>query len=57
MDVTDFLGEWTISIFHEGEHIKGSPFNVRVYDAAQVRVLGLENATLGKQFSFQGTYL
>ena len=48
------LGDWNISILFEGQHIQGSPFNVRVYDAAQVKVFGLEGGSVGKQFSFSG---
>lgn len=47
-------GDWNISILYEGQHIQGSPFNVRVYDAAQVKVFGLEGGSVGKQFSFSG---
>ncbi len=45
-------GDWLISILYEGQHIQGSPFNVRVYDAAQVKVFGLEGGSVGKDFSF-----
>ncbi len=53
--MTYFLaGDWMISILYEGQHIQGSPFNVRVYDASQVKVFGLEGGSVGKEFSFSG---
>ena len=39
---------------YDKTHIQGSPFNVRVYDAEQVRVYGLEDGAIGKTFSFNG---
>ena len=47
-------GDWSISIFYENAHIQGSPFQVRVYDAAQVKVFGLEGGAVGQTFSFSG---
>ena len=47
-------GDWNISILYEGQHIQGSPFSVRVYDAAQVKVFGLEGGSVGRMFSFSG---
>ena len=47
-------GDWQISILYDEQHIEGSPFNVRVYDPGQVRVFGLEKATMGKTANFSG---
>ena len=55
-DYINLPGDWTVSIMYEGQHIQGSPFNVRVYDAAQVKVFGLEGGSVGKTFSFSGEY-
>ncbi|CAH1781777.1 unnamed protein product, partial [Owenia fusiformis] len=46
------IGEWTIKILYEGEHISGSPFHVRVYDSGLVKVYGLEGGSVGEPFSF-----
>lgn len=48
------LGDWNISIMYDGKHIQGSPFSVRVFDAAQVKVFGLEGGSVGNMFSFSG---
>ena len=45
-----------ISIMYENRHIQGSPFSVRVYDATQVKVFGLEGGTMGASSSFSGAY-
>lgn len=50
-------GDWNISIMYDGIHIQGSPFSVRVYDAAQVKVFGLEGGSVGRMFAFSGTSL
>ncbi len=47
-------GDWLVAILYDGQHIQGSPFNVRVYDASQVKVYGLQGGTVGKNFSFSG---
>ena len=47
-------GDWNISIMYDGIHIQGSPFSVRVYDAAQVKVFGLEGGSVGRIFAFSG---
>ena len=49
-----FSGDWNISILYDGVHIQGSPFSVRVYDAAQVKVFGLEGGSVGRMFAFSG---
>ena len=49
-----FAGDWNISIMYDGIHIQGSPFSVRVYDAAQVKVFGLEGGSVGRMFAFSG---
>ena len=49
-------GDWLISILYDGQHIQGSPFNVRVYDAAQVKVFGLEGGSVGKDFNFSSKW-
>ena len=49
-----FTGDWNISIMYDGIHIQGSPFSVRVYDAAQVKVFGLEGGSVGRMFAFSG---
>jgi len=46
------VGDWLVSIMYDGQHIQGSPFNVRVYDASQVKVYGLEGGSVGKLLSF-----
>jgi filamin len=46
------VGDWDISILYDGKHIQGSPFSVRVFDAAQVKVFGLEGGSVGHPFSF-----
>lgn len=54
---TDFvpneIGNWTISILSDGQHISGSPFNVRVYDPGQVKVHGLQGGAMGNPVNFQ----
>lgn len=54
MTVVVVLGDWNISIMYDGKHIQGSPFSVRVFDAAQVKVFGLEGGSVGNMFSFSG---
>lgn len=48
----DEIGDWKISILHDGKHIDGSPFNVRVYDPGQVRVTGLDAGLAGRNYNF-----
>ena len=49
-----YAGYWHISVTYDSKHIRGSPFQVRVYDADSVRVYGLENGACGKKFKFTG---
>ena len=47
-----------ISIMQEKEHIDGSPFSVRVYDPARVKVFGLQDSgDVGGPVQFSGQLL
>ncbi|CAD5114543.1 DgyrCDS3662 [Dimorphilus gyrociliatus] len=46
------VGDWLVSILYDGVDIEGSPFSVRVYDAAKVKIGGLEGGVAGKSLSF-----
>lgn len=46
------VGDWLVSILYDGVNIEGSPFSVRVYDAAKVKIGGLEGGVAGKSLSF-----
>ncbi|KAL3847646.1 hypothetical protein ACJMK2_018548, partial [Sinanodonta woodiana] len=52
ISVTSIIGQWQVSICHEGEHITGSPFHISVYDPLAVQVYGLEGGTVGTGLSF-----
>ena len=47
-------GDWVVSILYEGSHIEGSPFNVRVYDPGQIRVIGLDGSLASRDYTFSG---
>ncbi|KAK2154306.1 hypothetical protein LSH36_271g03013 [Paralvinella palmiformis] len=46
------VGDWNIAILYDGQHIQGSPFDVRVYDASRVRVMDPLGGAVGKMFAF-----
>ncbi|XP_078312683.1 filamin-A-like isoform X1 [Crassostrea virginica] len=46
------VGVWQVSVHYEGEHISGSPFNIKVFDPNAVRVFGLEGGTVGMGLNF-----
>lgn len=48
-------GDWQVSILFEGDHIQGSPFNVRVYDPGLVKVSRLPTGFVGRPYEFSGT--
>jgi len=50
----NILGDWNIAILYDGQHIQGSPFDVRVYDASRVRVMDPLGGAVGKMFAFTG---
>ena len=52
--VLGVAGDWTVSILHEGRNIEGSPFNVRVYDPGQIRVIGLDGTLASRDYTFSG---
>ena len=43
-----------MSILYEGKNIEGSPFNVRVHDPGQIRVLGLDAGLASRNYTFSG---
>jgi len=47
-------GDWVVSILYEGKNIEGSPFNVRVYDPGQIRVIGLDAGLASRNYTFSG---
>ena len=47
-------GDWVVSILYEGKNIEGSPFNVRVYDPGQIRVIGLDGSLASRNYTFSG---
>ena len=48
-------GDWVIHILQDNENIDGSPFSVRVYDPARVKVFGLQDAgETGGPIQFSG---
>ncbi|XP_046603545.1 filamin-A [Neodiprion virginianus] len=55
----DETGEWSIAITHKGNHIQGGPFTCFVFDPNGVKLLDMDGAMPGQQFSFivdaQGT--
>lgn len=56
LEICGVVGDWNISILYDGQHIQGSPFNVRVFDASQVKVYGLEGGSVENAISFSGQY-
>lgn len=46
-----------MSVQYEGDHISGSPFNIKVFDPNAVRVFGLEGGTVGMGLNFTGMEL
>ncbi|XP_062567856.1 filamin-C-like isoform X1 [Saccostrea cucullata] len=46
------VGVWQISVHYEGDHINGSPFNIKVFDPNAVRVFELEGGTVGMGLNF-----
>ena len=34
--LSDILGVWQVSVSYDGDHIRGSPFNIHVYDPNSV---------------------
>lgn len=50
------VGVWQISVLYDGDHINGSPFQVHVYDATNVKVYGLEGGVVGTGLNFNGLY-
>ncbi|XP_052706918.1 filamin-C-like isoform X4 [Crassostrea angulata] len=46
------VGVWQVSVQYEGDHISGSPFNIKVFDPNAVRVFGLEGGTVGMGLNF-----
>ncbi|VDN04797.1 unnamed protein product [Thelazia callipaeda] len=46
------VGKWQIGILYDGEHIRGSPFSCKVYDANLVRVYGLDVGLVGQELKF-----
>ncbi|XP_056004559.1 filamin-A-like isoform X4 [Ostrea edulis] len=46
------VGVWQVSVHYEGDHISGSPFNIKVFDPNAVRVFGLEGGTVGMGLNF-----
>jgi len=49
-------GDWLVSILYEGRNIDGSPFNVRVYDPGQIRVIGLDGSLASRNYTFSGKF-
>ena len=49
-------GDWMVSILYDGKHIEGSPFNVRVYDPGQIRVIGLDAGLASRNYTFTGQF-
>jgi len=50
------IGDWLVSILFEGKNIEGSPFNVRVYDPGQIRVIGLDGSLASRDYTFSGKF-
>ncbi|XP_061194597.1 filamin-C-like isoform X3 [Saccostrea echinata] len=46
------VGVWKVSVHYEGDHISGSPFNIKVFDPNAVRVFELEGGTVGMGLNF-----
>ncbi|KAL3990483.1 Filamin/ABP280 repeat family protein [Acanthocheilonema viteae] len=46
------VGKWQISILYDGDHIRGSPFSCKVYDANLVQVYGLDVGLVGQELKF-----
>ena len=46
-----------ISVFYDGEHISGSPFELKVFDPSLVNVYGLEGGSIGQALTFSGMLL
>ncbi|CAE1275410.1 FLNA [Acanthosepion pharaonis] len=47
------VGNWKMSVYYDGEHISGSPFDVNVFDPAQVQIYGIDGGTVGKELNFK----
>lgn len=48
----DEVGDWNVSVLYNGQHIDGSPFNVRVYDPGRVTVFGLDAGLASRNYTF-----
>ncbi|VDN81325.1 unnamed protein product [Brugia pahangi] len=46
------VGKWQIGILYDGDHIRGSPFSCKVYDANLVQVYGLDVGLVGQELKF-----
>ncbi|VDK29933.1 unnamed protein product [Gongylonema pulchrum] len=46
------VGEWQIGIMYDGDHIRGSPFSCKVYDANLIEVHGLDVGLVGQELKF-----
>ncbi|VDP34194.1 unnamed protein product [Soboliphyme baturini] len=49
---SNFLGDWQVSVLYDGEHIRGSPFMCKVFDAGLVEIQGLEAGSIGEEIAF-----
>ena len=54
VELLHLTGEWTVSLLYEGKHVEGSPFNVRVHDPGQIRVIGLDGSLASRDYTFSG---
>ncbi|VDK80356.1 unnamed protein product [Onchocerca ochengi] len=46
------VGKWQIGILYDNDHIRGSPFSCKVYDANLVQVYGLDVGLVGQKLKF-----
>ncbi|KAM3727354.1 Filamin-C [Dirofilaria immitis] len=46
------VGKWQIGILYNNDHIRGSPFSCKVYDANLVQVYGLDVGLVGQELKF-----
>ncbi|MCP9264971.1 FiLamiN (Actin binding protein)-like [Dirofilaria immitis] len=49
---TKLVSKWQIGILYNNDHIRGSPFSCKVYDANLVQVYGLDVGLVGQELKF-----
>jgi len=51
-----FSGDHSVEVKLAGVHVEGSPFLIKAYDAAKVKVTDINSGVVGKPVFFSSTY-